>query len=295
MKVLLTGATGFIGKALSAKLLTSGHSLIALVRHSTDDSFLIEHHIKVFVDNGTVDSLADLLQTEKVEGIIHLASLYLKDHSTGDIPALLESNIVFPARLLEAAKLSTTVKWSINTGTFFQHYQQANYSPVNLYAATKQAFEDLLIFYQETTPIKFVTLKINDTFGPNDTRVKILNLWKRYSENNEVLQMSAGEQLIDMIYIDDVVDGFELMINHLATKPISFLPERCYALSASERVSLRELAQIYEEVSGLPLNIEWGAMPYRPREVMVPWSGGVRPPQWTPKVTLREGIAKLIS
>jgi len=284
MKLLLTGATGFIGKALSTRLLSNGHSLVASVRHSTDPSFLLEHK-----------SLAEFLITERIEGIIHLASLYRKDHSLDDIPALLESNIAFPARLLEAVKLSTSVKWFINTGTFFQHFQQQVYSPVNLYAATKQAFEDLLIFYLETTPIKFITLKINDTYGPNDTRLKILNLWKKYAESTDVLKMSPGEQIVDMIYIDDVVDGFELMINHLSTKPASFLPERCYALSASERVTLRELAQIYEEVSGLPLKIEWGAMPYRPREVMMPWSGGVRPPEWTPKVTLREGIAKLIS
>ena len=69
---------------------------------------------------------------------------------------------------------------------------------------------------------------------------------------------------------------------------------KCYALKAKERYTLRELASIFEDVTGKKLNIKWGALPYRRREVMVPWKNGEIVPEWAHKVSIKEGIKKII-
>ena len=78
-----------------------------------------------------------------MEGIIHLASLYLASHRPDQVADLVNANILLGTSLLEAAKLAG-VRWFLNTGTIWQNYQSPEcsdeYHPVNLYAATKQAF-----------------------------------------------------------------------------------------------------------------------------------------------------------
>jgi len=53
------------------------------------------------------------------------------------------------------------------------------------------------------------------------------------------------------------------------------------------------LASVYENATSSKLNINWGARPYREREVMTPWENGVLVPGWTPKMDIVEGIKSL--
>ena len=53
------------------------------------------------------------------------------------------------------------LKWFINTGTFWQNYQSEKYNPVNLYAATKEAFQNIAKYYTETSSLIFTTIKLN--------------------------------------------------------------------------------------------------------------------------------------
>ncbi len=152
--------------------------------------------------------------SERFDGIIHLASFFLASHMTKDISSLISSNILFGTELLECCK-DSGVKWFINTGTFWQNYQNEGYNPVNLYAATKEAFETVSKYYVETSDLIFTTIKLNDTFGPNDTRNKVFNLWSKIAESGETLQMSPGEQIIDICYIEDVVNSYVLLLEHL--------------------------------------------------------------------------------
>jgi nucleoside-diphosphate-sugar epimerase len=283
MKILITGATGFIGRHL-VNALKNKHEIHVLVRPSTNVNDF--EHTFCFEDN--IAELHTYLKEHQIEGIIHLASLFLSSHKDTDIKNLIDSNIYLGTDSLDAAK-GTNIKWFLNTGTFWQHYipDTQEYNPVNLYAATKQAFIDMAKYYTETSDMKFVTLKICDTFGPNDTRSKIFNLWNKIAENGETLAMSPGEQYIDMLYIDDVVDGFVHLINLLnSTKKL----ESDYALYAEKRYKLKDLAILYETVTGKKLNIQWGERPYREREVMEPWKVGNRLPGWKSKISMEEGI-----
>ena len=178
MNILVTGVTGFIGTHL-LRVLKDQYEVHAFIRSSTDVAKVPADFIFVFNDN--VEELSIYLKENKIEGIIHLASLYVAQHQPSQVKDLVLSNVYLGTALLEAAA-NAGVKWFLNTGTFFQHYQNASYSPVNLYAATKQAFESIAQYYIDTEKIKFCTLMLSDTFGPDDIRPKIFNLWKRISE-----------------------------------------------------------------------------------------------------------------
>ena len=287
MRILLTGATGFVGKHLYARM-AGEHELHLLVRPSTDYSALSPCHVCCF--QGDVERLADYLRSHQVEGIIHLASLYLASHRPDQVADLVNANILLGTSLLEAAKLAG-VRWFLNTGTIWQNYQSPEcsdeYHPVNLYAATKQAFITMARYYQETSPIRFSTLKLCDTYGPGDTRRKILALFREIAQSGETLAMSPGEQRMDLLHINDVVAGFQVLANRLADPSAPLLPE--YVLSSGHPRSLRELASMFEQVNGVRLPIEWGGRPYREREVMEPYRGNVLP-GWSPKVSLETGM-----
>lgn len=290
MNILITGATGFIGKNL-LKAMSHENEVHVVVRPSTICDNLDSQRIFVFNDN--IEELKDYLVKNQIEGIIHLASLYITRHQNEQIKDLILSNVYFGTSVLEAGK-QAHVRWFINTGSYWQNYtfDSKNYRPVNLYAATKQAFIDVAKFYTETSDIHFVTLKICDTYGPNDPRKKIMSLFKQYADSGEQLKMSPGEQKINLLYIDDVIQGF-IALTNLLHNNVELSNE--YALSAKTTYSLKELANIFEQVSQKKLNIVWGGLPYREREVMRPWQMGEIIPGWEQTIDIYQGIQRCLS
>ena len=290
MNILITGATGFIGKNL-IKAMSHENEVHVVVRPSTICDGLDAQRIFVFNDN--IEELKDYLVKNQIEGIIHLASLYITRHQNEQIKDLILSNVYFGTSVLEAGK-QAHVRWFINTGSYWQNYtfDSKNYRPVNLYAATKQAFIDVAKFYTETSDIHFVTLKICDTYGPNDPRKKIMSLFKQYADSGEQLKMSPGEQKINLLYIDDVIQGF-IALTNLLHNNVELSNE--YALSAKTTYSLKELANIFEQVSPKKLNIVWGGLPYREREVMRPWQMGEIVPGWKQTIDIYQGIQRFLS
>jgi len=291
MKILVTGATGFIGKNL-IKLLLDNNEIHIIVRMNSL-TLEIDSRAKIFTYDENINSLVDFFLKEKFDGVIHLASLFLVDHKRDDISNLISSNIKFGTDILQGCKESN-VKWFINTGTFWQNYNNEDYNPVNLYASTKEAFEKIAKYYVETSNLIFVTIKLSDTFGPNDTRNKVFNLWNRISKTNEILEMSKGEQLIDISYIEDVINAYSILIEHLNLDSKKDFKNKIFTVGSNERMSLKSLSKVFEEATNSNLNIKWGARPYREREVMIPWENGETIPNWKPKYTLKKAIIKTI-
>lgn len=290
MKVVLTGASGFIGSQIAHRLITEGYELAIVVRRTSQLNILqgFLPRIQVHAYDGSYASLLRALKAAEPEAVIHVASLYLAQHKPEDVAQLLESNLSFPTKLLEAMS-QLGIKLFINTGTSWQHYQNEAYNPVNLYAATKQAFEALLAYYVEAHGLKSITLKLFDTYGPGDTRPKLFSLLRKTARTGEVLRMSRGDQLLDLVYIDDVLDAYLLAMERLP----EVTRAETYAVSNPTRVSLRELVRIYGETVGRPVNVEWGSLPYRPREVLKPWIDYELVPGWRAQVALAEGIARM--
>lgn len=295
MNILITGTTGFIGSNLVKRLLLKNHNLFCTLRENKENPFGEDKVKSISLCTNNIYESIKFFEDNNIEGIVHLAAYVLSnDHNTEDIEYLIDSNIRFGTLLLEIAT-QARVKWFVNTGTYWQNYNTDNYSPVNLYAATKQAFEDIAKFYYETTDIRYCTLRLFDTYGKGDTRNKIFNLWNKISKTGEILDMSPGDQIMDFTYIDDVIDAFILLMGYLHNSSEEVNNGDVFYLQNNVRYTLKELSNIYEEVTSTKLNINWGGKPYKEREIMEPILSNKILTGFKHKVSIRDGILKLAS
>lgn len=289
-RALVTGATGFIGSNLVRRLVGDGWDVHAIVRRESDTDVLasIRDHLTTHVHDGTTEGMLRLVAEAKPDIVFHLASLFLAQHKTDDVEALVRSNLLFSTQLAEAMA-ANGVRYLVNTGTSWQHYQNEDYNPVNLYAATKQAFEAILAFYIEAHDLKVVTLALFDTYGPNDPRRKLIHLLWRTALSQTPLKMSPGEQIVDLVHIDDVVEAFLTAASHVRTQKTS---HECFGISSEHPMRLKDLVGAFEEATHCTLPIIWGGLPYRPREVMIPWTDFPRLPGWRAKISFGTGIVQ---
>lgn len=289
---LITGATGFVGSHLMRRLVREGWEVHIVSRvGSTLPDDLTSSRVVNYTHDGTTEGMIRIVDNAKPELVFHLASLFLEQHQPKDIEALIQSNLLFGNQLLEAMYLNG-VRLFVNTGTSWQHFENNDYSPVCLYAATKQAFETMIRYYVDVRDFKAITLKLYDTYGPFDPRPKLFSLLEKAAKSGESLAMSGGEQMINLVYIDDVIEAYLIASNRLLMNQV--LCQEVYALSSGNPIPLKELVGIYEKVINKKLPIEWGQLPYRKREVMVPWNRGSALPGWKPTVGIEEGIMAMI-
>lgn len=290
MNILVTGHSGFVGQNLVKKLAEEGNrvfTLHVLFRKTNSPEYVTP----IDFDETNLNRFAESLKGNSIDGIIHLATKFLVKHTLQQVAELVDSNLRLGAMLLDAAE-EAKVRWFLNTGTYWQYYRNNSYSPVNLYAAIKQGFETIAQYYIETGTIKFVTLILFDTYGPDDNRPKLLNQWHKISKTGESFKMSGGGQLMKINYIDDVVNAFVLLADGLQNKTGKINNGQVFSLDSPRDYTLRQLAEIFESTLSTKLNIEWGTLPYRKREVMKPALSGEPVPGWKPQVSLREGLKR---
>jgi nucleoside-diphosphate-sugar epimerase len=184
----------------------------------------------------------------------------------------------------------------VNTGTYWQHCNSAGYEPVDLYAATKQAFEDLLLYYHRVRGLSCVTLKLYDNYGPEDPRRKIVNLLIDSCLGGAPLDLSPGEQILDLTHIEDVTDAFMATADFVGAAPA---PIWDIGFVSGERMRLKDLVAAVQAACGSPAPspIALGKRPYRTREIMEPVAGpaGAALAGWTPRRRLAESLPSLIA
>ncbi len=291
---LVTGGTGFVGSNLCRSLLNNGWRVhIIAIPHDTGGTLLndIRDQLDIHVHDGSTDGMTSIMATVMPDMVFHLASLFLSEHTAQDIDRLIISNVLFGTQLLEAMAVHGVFR-IVNTGTSWQHYGNETYSPVNLYAATKQAFEDVMKYYVEARGMNAVTLKLFDTYGPNDPRPKLFHLLEKLAHEGTSLTMSPGEQVIDLVHVSDVVTAFEIASDRLAHGLVE--GHEAYAVSSGSPMTLKEVVELFERALGRNLAIEWGGRPYRAREVMSLWDKGKGLPCWSQAYSLETGINDLL-
>jgi nucleoside-diphosphate-sugar epimerase len=289
-KAFLTGSTGFIGSHLLSHLSKAGWSVDVMARSNLES---VRKHPAIdtaYAYTGATDEVTHAISASKPDVVFHLASNFLASHDASQVRSLVESNILLGAQLLEAMRLAHVANL-VNTGTAWQNFHSEEYAPVNLYAATKQAFEDIAAYYHHASGLKIVTLRLFDSYGPGDTRRKLIKILLDLARSGQSLEMSPGDQIIDLVHVDDLCSAFLTAAISLMNAPSA--TSAVYALSGGHRVTVRGLIEIFEQILGRKLPVVFGARPHRDREVMVPWVG-LELPGWTPRISLVDGIGQLV-
>lgn len=150
------------------------------------------------------------------------------------------------SKILDAVK-TNELKLFVNTGTFAEYFKgDGELLPAYFYAATKTASRAIVDYYANAYNFKQTTVVPYTIYGGVDTQKKIIDLIFDSTNSKEPLQLSPGEQVLDFIHIDDVVNFYLSLIDN-----INILPNTSeFKLGTGIGTNLKELAKIVEEVSG---------------------------------------------
>lgn len=294
--VLLTGATGFIGSHLLEALLYEGYSVVVLKR-STSDLWRINNILNrvIVYDIDQVD-LEQIFIDNKIDFVIHLATLYRKFDGGEDITDMLATNLSFPCKLIELG-LRYGLKGFINTGTFFEVNccslpiaENAIPQPFNFYARTKLAFDTILKSYS-AKQLRSVTLRIFSPYGPRDNE-KLIPMLVKKAIKGEKINLSQGLQKLDFIYIDDVVQAYLSALQYCQHG------EQCHQtfnVGTGNAISIREIVSIIEQILLHPIEKEWGSAAVN--EIPIAFadtSKGKEVLNWESKIPIFDGLFKTI-
>ena len=298
--ILITGAAGFIGYHLIDDLVKSDkYKVIALIRSDSNNERLDEFGRKitrVYSDKG---SLEKIFKTHKIDTIVHLATLYIKNHQKPkEVEEMINSNVRFPSVLCDLAS-RYKVKHFINSGSFFEYKLGARkklkeddaYSPYNFYSATKRSFSEILKYYCENFEMKTIDFKLFAPFGEKDN-VKLVVFLINSLLSGEKIEFSGGEQTWNYTYVKDISKAYVLAIENIGKMKKAYQPIN---VGYDKAVSIKKMAKILEKVSGKKFNIKWGAKPYIDNEIFYVNCDNTRLKKilgWKPKYSVKSGLEK---
>jgi len=281
---VVTGATGYIGHNLTKRLLAKGETVIAIVRNASNVDKLTtlsgalslcpEHEI-----DATLDFVRDAPFT-----VFHLAGQFSGNNYA--YQTAVDDNLMPGVRLLDALTERRPACF-VNAGSYWQFSSDGAVQPNSEYAAAKQAFQEILAFFAYQHRVPAPTTVLFDVYGPEDRRGKLIETLTTW-DSETIIDMTNGEQLLDLIHIDDVVDAL------LAAAQIKE-PGHCqYFAGSNQRRSLRSVVTMIEELRGITLPIRWGARPYPDWQIFDPCPAAPPPFGWQAKITLKAGLSHII-
>lgn len=302
MRILITGASGFLGSEISRRAIMDGHAVTALVRPSSDLSRLegISSHPDfslVVIPNSGVQSefLEDSLF--EVDVTIHSATSYGRSNSEfSDVSGIVESNLIFPMNVLRRTSRNGS-KLFINTDSYFNK-PGLKYSALLDYSTTKKFFAEWAFdnkFLQNVA-----TLRLEHVYGPNDSNDKFVPklLAGLVSNNEERFALSPGDQLRDFIHVKDVAEAFILAANQLVLHSSNGEQGRYweYEIGTSQQISIRDFAERVKSISGSTTELGFGDIPVREDEISrsVATTRFADEFGFVPKYSLDQGIRSII-
>jgi nucleoside-diphosphate-sugar epimerase len=294
LTVVVTGASGFLGRHVVEEIRKSNNSIIAICRNNLNNPPNLQlNEIAEVTSSSTVDEFEEFFAS--VDGpvvLVHLAAHYSNLHSAGDVSMLVESNIHFPTRLIDAlarAKPNSTV---INISTLFQHFESKEYSPLSLYGATKESFLKILDFYAESESLKVADITIGDTYGANDVRRKLIDLLITHVGSKDTLKLGSGRQNMSLMHITDVARGISQVVED--HQSIQSKEVWRVQMQPTENISVRELVARIERISGKSMCCTFDASRDRKREIYAPIEGLKKLPNYEPLIDLETGLKSLL-
>ncbi len=288
MRILITGATGYVGRNLLPQLHEITNDLLIVSRDiATAESLFPYAKHSVAGDWDTVISF-------NPEVVLHLATLSTSSDAADIIQPMIDANITFGVQLLNALKECDAMKLFVNIGSFAEYrLGTEKKKDAYLYTATKSAFCHFVDYYADLCNYKYLTLVLYTVYGGVDLRKKIIDYVFDALDAKEPVKMTAGAQCLDFIHVGDVVAAIKqcaLQNEELYEK----LPQGTeFHIGSGVGTSIRAMAEMVSEITGKPLNVDWGALPYRPLDVMkaiAPINKNNTLLQWKPTTALVAGI-----
>lgn len=291
-KCIITGATGYIGSHVLKYLLDEGWDVhvVADPKFGYDNIKEVISQIDVFNYSGDINSLCSYFKEVQADVVFHLAAAVITNYKPEQVPVLIQSNVQFGTEILEAMKTSNT-RLFVGTGSYWQNYNSEGYNPVDLYAATKEAFEQIIQYYVDAYGYKAATLKLFDVYGEDDKRPKIWNILKEIAGTEKSLDVSPGEQILDLVHVTDVSTAYQCAFEYLET--VEHPCREVFGVFTGERMTLKEAILAFERYSAKTIRVNFGGKNYKDREVMNPISNLKKVPGWSPKIRPMNGLEKM--
>jgi UDP-glucuronate 4-epimerase len=327
MKILLTGAAGFIGMTTALRLLARGDEVLGLDNlNDYYDVTLKENRLKrlsphagfrfVKMDVADRQGMAQLFVDEKFDRVIHLAAQAGVRYSLQNPHAYIDSNIVGFMNVLEACRhtqvqhlvyASSSSVYGGNTNMPFSEHDSVDH-PVSLYAATKKANELMAHTYSHLYGLPTTGLRFFTVYGPWGRPDMALFLFtKAILDGRPIDVFNYGQMQRDFTFVDDIVEGVVRALDRvacpnpaydpaLADPATSNAPYRVFNIGNNKPVPLLDFIACIEEALGRKaeknlLPLQDGDVPatYANTDALNDWVGFV------PGTPIEQGIARFVA
>lgn len=326
MKVLVTGSAGFIGSALSIKLLNRGDEVIGIDNHNNyydpklKESRLARHldnknytHIRMNIEDDM--EVKKLFQEHKFDGVVNLAAQAGVRYSLENPHAYINTNIVGFGHILEGCRhnnvkhlvyASSSSVYGANTSMPFSIHDNVDH-PLSLYAASKKANELMAHTYSHLYGLPTTGLRFFTVYGPwGRPDMALFMFTKAILEGKKIPVYNYGNHKRDFTYIDDIVEGVIRVLDHPAEsnpewtgdKPdsgTSMSPWRVYNIGNNSPVELLDYIEAIEDA--LQLKAIKELLPIQPGDVPDTYADVddlVRDFNYKPSMSIKKGVKNFV-
>ncbi len=254
MNVLVTGGAGFIGSHLVRELINFGVTPVVLDNLSTGRRENVPEDTPFYEMDVRDDALAEVLQKEEIDGVVHLAGQTMVDASIKDPANDADENILGMISVLEAVR-KTSVKRVIFSSSAAAYgdvdpnelpiLESHPLNPMSFYGLSKITAENYLSLYNALYGIEYVVLRFANVYGERQGdggEGGVISIFtKKLAENENITIFGDGEQTRDFIYAGDIARG---IVAALETTNIN----TAYNLCGETETSLRELVSVLSKI-----------------------------------------------
>ncbi len=298
-RILVTGASGFIGRHACRALEACGARVIALTRRPSSSDIPVAEALVVDLADASAVQIA--IRKAEPTAVVHLAASRNNGVAIAAYRSSYNANLCAALNLAEAiidgdecrrfVYLSSSEEYGAAPVPFNAAFREA---PLTPYGLSKLAVTQLLQALAATHDLPLAVLRPTVVYGPGQGAHMFVSALVRALVAGERFSMTAGEQTRDYIYIDDVVDGILRALTAQSIRP------EALNLGSGTPIRLRDLATSVARLVGPRAEslIDFGSIAYRSGEAMGYWAdntGSAAVLGWKPRVPLEEGLRRTIA